>query len=55
MRLKALFVLLIIPFFCNAQSVDNLDIKNGFLQFKFGDSISLYKDILKNPSKSETS
>ena len=53
MRIKALLVLLIIPFFCNAQSVDNLDIKNGFLQFKFGDSIALYKDILKNPSKSE--
>lgn len=53
MHVKAFFILLIIPFFCNAQSVDNLDIKNGFLQFKFGDSISLYKDILNKPSKSE--
>lgn len=35
------------PFFCNAQSIKNLDIKNGFLQFHFGDTIANYKAILR--------
>jgi hypothetical protein len=51
MRIVFLFTLLL-PLFCNAQSIQNLDIKNGFLQFKLGDSISNYKSIVNKPDKS---
>lgn len=44
---KLLLIALLLPLFCNAQSVKNLDIKNGFLQFHFGDSLSNYKSILR--------
>ena len=48
---KTLFLLFLLPIFCNAQSIKNLDIKNGFLQFKLGDSISNYKTIVYNPDR----
>lgn len=43
---KILFTLLLSPLFCNAQSIKNLDIKNGFLQFHFGDTITNYTSLL---------
>lgn len=43
---KLLLAFLLSPFFCSAQSIKNLDIKNGFLQFHFGDTIAKYKAIL---------
>jgi hypothetical protein len=43
---KLILILLLLPFLCNAQSIKNLDIKNGFLQFHFGDTITNYKTIL---------
>ncbi len=46
-----LFALLLLPLCGNAQSIKNLDIKNGFLQFKLGDSISKYKSVLKDPGE----
>jgi len=45
--LKLFFIILIFPFYCCAQSIDNLDIKNGFLQFHLGDSINTYASIIK--------
>jgi hypothetical protein len=48
---RFLIVALLLPIFCNAQSVQNLDIKNGFLQFHLGDSISKYKEIVEKPGK----
>ena len=48
---KALFLLFLLPLFSNAQPIKNLDIKNGFLQFKLGDSISHYKAFLHNHHK----
>jgi hypothetical protein len=45
-----LFVLLL-PVYCSAQSINNLDVKNGFLQFHLGDSISRYKDYVYIPLK----
>jgi hypothetical protein len=49
--IKTLVFALLLPIFCNAQSIDNLDIKNGFRQFKLGDSISKYKDEVEKPHK----
>jgi hypothetical protein len=48
---KTLFLVLLFPLFCNAQSIQSLDIKNGFLQFKLGDSISNYRSIVHKPDK----
>lgn len=48
---KLFLLLLLAPVFCKAQSVSNLDIKNGFLQFHLGDSISMYKDYVYIPLK----
>jgi len=55
---KLLFLALIFPLYCSAQSMQNLDVKNGFLQFHLGDSISVYKkDIYiaykKTPNENE--
>lgn len=55
---KFLLITLLFPLFCNAQSVQNLDIKNGFLQFHLGDSLSLYKNYIyianpKHPNENE--
>ncbi len=44
---KLLLIALLMPCICCAQPVKNLDIKNGFLQFHFGDSLSNYKSILR--------
>lgn len=49
--IKILVFALLLPVFCNAQSIENLDIKNGFLQFRLGDSISEYKAVLDKPRK----
>ncbi len=49
--IKTLILTLMLPIFCNAQSTNNLDIKNGFLQFKLGDSISNYKEIIDKSTK----
>jgi hypothetical protein len=43
---KLLFLIVLLPFLGNAQSLKNLDIKNGFLQFHFGDSLSKYKSVI---------
>src|ERR1700735_2761421 len=48
---RILFLVLLFPLFCNAQSIQSLDIKNGFLQFKLGDSISNYKLMVHKPDK----
>jgi hypothetical protein len=39
---KLIFLALLLPVFSNAQSVKQLDIKNGFLKFHLGDSLSVY-------------
>jgi len=39
---KLIFLALLLPLFTNAQSLKNLDIKNGFLKFHLGDSLSVY-------------
>ena len=49
--IRILVFALLLPVFCSAQSIENLDIKNGFLQFKLGDSISKYKDVVDKPQK----
>jgi len=41
---KTLLFAFLMPLFVNAQSIKNLDIKNGFLQFHLGDSLSVYKN-----------
>src|ERR1700712_3729501 len=43
---KLLFALLLLPIFVQAQSIQNLDLKNGFLQFHLGDSLLKYKNDL---------
>jgi hypothetical protein len=48
---KLFLLLLLAPVFCSAQSVNELDIKNGFLQFHLGDSITAYKDYTLIPLK----
>jgi ribosomal protein S13 len=49
---KLFFLLLFLaPMICNAQYIDNLDIKNGFLQFKLGDSLAKYQPVLRSPDK----
>ena len=48
---KVLFILLILPFCAHAQSIKNLDIKNGFLQFHLGDSISAHSKEVYIPWK----
>lgn len=48
---RTLFLVSLFPLFCNAQSIQSLDIKNGFLQFKLGDSISNYRSIVHQPDK----
>jgi len=55
---KFLLITLLFPLFCSAQSVQTLDIKNGFLQFHLGDSLSLYKNYIyvantKHPDENE--
>ena len=42
-----LVVLLLLPFFCYSQNLDNLDLKYGFNKFKLGTSFSSYKNDLK--------
>ena len=37
---KLLLFALLLPLFANAQAIKNLDLKNGFLQFHLGDSLS---------------
>jgi len=39
---KLIFLALLLPVFVHAQSVKQLDIKNGFLKFRLGDSLSVY-------------
>ena len=41
---KILLFALFLPLFVNAQSIKNLDLKNGFMQFHLGDSISAHKN-----------
>ena len=48
---KLLFITLLMPLLVNAQSLQNLDIKNGFLQFHLGDSISAHKNEVYIPWK----
>jgi len=48
---RTLFLLFLLPVFATAQPIKNLDIKNGFLQFKLGDSISHYTAVLHNHHK----
>ena len=55
---KLLFVAFIFPLFVHAQSLKNLDIKNGFLKFHLGDSLSVYKNDIyvaneKHPNEHE--
>jgi hypothetical protein len=46
---RLLFIALFVPLFAGAQSLKNLDIKNGFLQFHLGDSVSVYKNDIYIP------
>jgi hypothetical protein len=48
---KLLFIAFLLPLFANAQSLQTLDIKNGFLQFHLGDSISAHKNEVYIPWK----
>lgn len=48
---KLLFFALFLPLFVQAQSIKNIDIKNGFLQFHLGDSISAHKNEVYIPWK----
>jgi len=50
--IRILLLIFLLPLFCKAQSVKNLDIKNGFLRFKLGDSTSTYKSLVHNPDNS---
>jgi hypothetical protein len=55
---KFLYLIVLLPFFAHAQSLKNLDIKNGFLKFHLGDNLSVYsKDIYvaneKHPNEHE--
>lgn len=55
---KLLLFALLLPLFAGAQPLKNLDIKNGFLQFHLGDSLSKYdNDIyvtsIKHPNEHE--
>ena len=49
--IKFLFISLLFPVICHAQSTGILDVKNGFLQFHLGDSISIYKEVVNKPEK----
>jgi len=40
---KLLLFVLLLPLFAQSQAIKNLDLKNGFLQFNLGDSLSKYK------------
>ncbi len=48
---KVLFFVLFLPLFVHAQTIQNLDIKNGFLQFHLGDSISSHSSEVYIPWK----
>lgn len=48
---KLLLFALFLPLFVHAQSIKNLDIKNGFLQFHLGDSISAHSSEVYIPWK----
>jgi hypothetical protein len=48
---RLLSVVLFLPLFAGAQSLKNLDVKNGFLQFHLGDSVSKYKNDIYIPWK----
>jgi hypothetical protein len=48
---KILFLALFLPLFVHAQSIKNVDLKNGFLQFHLGDSISKHKNDIYIPWK----
>jgi len=55
---KLLLLVFLLPLFANAQAIKNLDIKNGFLQFHLGDSLSKYKNdvyiaLEKHPDENE--
>jgi len=55
---KLLLFALLLPVFANAQAIKNLDLKNGFLQFHLGDSLSKYKNdvyiaLEKHPDENE--
>jgi len=43
---KCLLLFIFLPIFCKAQSVENLDIKNGFLGFHLGDTVSNYTALI---------
>jgi hypothetical protein len=55
--IKLLFITALLPFFFCGQSVNNLDVKNGFLQFKLGDTVSAYASMVslnkKYPNRQE--
>ncbi|MDB5122171.1 MAG: hypothetical protein JWP94_300 [Mucilaginibacter sp.] len=44
--IKFLFITVLLPVFCCGQSVNNLDVKNGFLQFKLGDTVFAYASMV---------
>jgi hypothetical protein len=48
---KLLFFALLLPAFVHAQSIKNVDIKNGFLQFHLGDSVAAHKSDIYIPWK----
>lgn len=48
---RLLLFALLLPLFVHAQSIKNLDIKNGFLQFHLGDSISAHSNEVYIPWK----
>ena len=55
---KLLLFILLLPLFTQAQPLKNLDLKNGFLQFHLGDSLSKYKGQIyvpleKHPDENE--
>jgi hypothetical protein len=55
---KLLLFALLLPFYAHSQAIKNLDIKNGFLQFHLGDSLSKYKNdvyiaLAKHPDENE--
>jgi len=48
---KLIFLALLLPLFVHAQSVKQLDIKNGFLKFHLGDSLSVYYNDIYVPDE----
>jgi hypothetical protein len=55
---KLILCVFLLPLFANAQAIKNLDIKNGFLQFHLGDSLSKYKNdvyvaLVQHPDENE--